>query len=70
MSTKTTALNMVFYPWTRQMLLFHRTQYGSYQYSALMDGAGMYVNMRLAKTVIPFSGGERLPVSVLDLNFG
>jgi len=51
------------------MLLFRSTQCGSHQYSALMDGAGMYMNVRLAKAIIPFSGGERVPVSVLDVSF-
>lgn len=50
--------------------MIHRTRHGSRQYLALVDGAGVYVNVRLAEAVIPSSGGERLPESVLRVGFG
>lgn len=50
--------------------MVYKNHHGSCQHPALVDGAGMCVNMRFAQAVISPSGGERLPVTASHLTLG
>lgn len=47
--------------------MIYKNHHGSCQHLALVDGAGIYVNMRFARAITPPWGGKRLPVTVLPL---